>query len=472
LHIPASRANRGAFVAATVLIAIYFWHFALSGHRSGFSHDDLLNLHFAWQEPLSNLLKANLFIPTDVLRPLGALFYRTFYEFFRLDPAAYRAFCDIVLLANLFLVYRCTLQMTCSRETGVLTVLLYAVQGNFFPLYYSTGNCYDILASAFYYGAFALAVRPEGRYPGWRSSVLSAVFYGFAVNAKESAASLPAVLLGYQLLYSRPKTPSWIWREGRAVLTTGSIAVVFLWARFSGPNNLLAHPAYAPSFTVIRYLQSTIEYLNETTAPEIMWSPQSAAVLLTGMALIALALRSRSLAVAWLLVIVGAAPIAFVIPRGVAAYCIPLVGYAMYLAVLFVRARMLISRSPIAHAVLFASVYVLMWKWQIAHQRDLGIVRQEMGVIREAVRQISAHPEWFRPDANILIASDSFDAETPWTSTFIALLAAHDKSVRVQTVRGMASKPSPGDLEKYTTIIAFENGRYVDVTGRVRMRGL
>ena len=354
----------------------------------------------------------------------------------------------------------------------MLTVLLYSVQGNFFPLYYSTGNGYDILASAFYYGAFALAVRPEGQYAGWPRCILAAVFYGLAVNAKESAASLPAVLLAYQMLYSRPKTLSWIWRDGRAVLTTGSIAVVFLWARFSGPNNLLSHPAYAPSFTVIRYLQSTVEYLNETTAPEVMWNPQNSAVLLAGMGLIAVVMRDRSLTMAWLLVILGAAPIAFVIPRGVAAYCIPLVGYAMYLAVLLVRARNLLSQSLASKALLFAIVYALLWKWQVAHQRDLTVVRQEMAVIRDAIQQISARQDWFAPNANILIVSDSFTAETPWTSTFISLLAAHDKSVRVQTVRGMSSKPSPAELEKYTTIIAFENGRYADVTDRVRLRGL
>jgi hypothetical protein len=472
LTIPTPKLRAAGTAVAAALIAFYFWFFAQRDQRSGFSHDDLLNLHFAWQEPLADILRANLFIRTNVLRPAGTLFYRVFYESFGLDPGPYRLLCDIALWVNLLLVYRCAFVVTASREVGLLTVLLYCVQGNFFPLYYASGNCYDIFASVFYFGAFALAVRPGGRFATWPHCVAAAALYGLAVNAKESAASLPAVLLAYQLLHSRPKAFSWIWRDGRAVLTTGLIAALFLWARFSGSNNLLSHPAYAPSFTVLRYLQSTVEYLNETTAPEIMWKPQTAAVLLAGMVLVAVILRSRSLVMAWLLVILGAAPIAFVIPRGVAAYCIPLVGYAMFHALLLVKARRLVSPSSVAQAVLFACLYGLLWKWQIAHRRDLHVVREEMAVISDAIRQIGAHPQWFRSNANILIASDSFDAETPWTSSFISILTARDRSVRVQTIRGMPSKPSPAELERYTTIIAFENGKYTDVTAKARARGL
>jgi hypothetical protein len=457
---------------AALLIALYFAYFAQGGGRSGFSHDDLMNLHFAWREPAGEILKAVLFVQTNVLRPVGALFYRIFYEVFRLDPAPYRAFCDVVLWANLFLVYRCAFHVTSSRETGSLTALLGCVQANFFPLYYGSGNCYDIFASAFFYGAFALAIPPGGQYPSWQRCAGASVLYGLGVNAKESAASLPAVVLAYQVLYHPPKSLAWVWREGRAALATGLVAILFLLARFTGPNNLLTHPAYAPSFTLARYLQSTSEYLNETTAPLILWNPRSAALLLAVMALIALSFRSRSLATAWLIAVLGAAPIAIVSPRGLASYCIPLVGYAMYLALLLVGVRRRISNSFVAQAVLFASVYLLLWKWQLMQERDVGVVRRESARIEDTIRQISAHPEWFTPNAHLLIASDSFEPESIWASSFIAFLTAHDKSVRVETLRGMATKPALDQLASYTTIIAWENGRYVDVTDKVRSRGL
>jgi hypothetical protein len=144
----------------------------------------------------------------------------------------------------------------------------------------------------------------------------------------------------------------------------------------------------------------------------------------------------------------------------------------MFLAVLLVRFRKLISDSPIAQAALFLLVYVFLWKWQLAHKRDIGVVHSEIASVGDAIRQISAHPQWFRPGANVLIANDSFGAETPWTSSFISHLVAHDRSVRVHTLSAMQEKPSLAGLQKYTTVIAFENGRYVDVTARVLARGL
>jgi hypothetical protein len=141
-------------------------------------------------------------------------------------------------------------------------------------------------------------------------------------------------------------------------------------------------------------------------------------------------------------------------------------------ALLLVAVRERISGSVAAQAVLFASVYLFLWRWQLTQQRDIGVIRREIAHIRDAIQQISGHPNWFTPNAHVLIATDSFDSESMWASSFIAFLVAHDKSVRVDTLRGMASKPAAGQLNRYTTIIGFENGQYVDLTDNARLRGL
>jgi hypothetical protein len=173
-----------------------------------------------------------------------------------------------------------------------------------------------------------------------------------------------------------------------------------------------------------------------------------------------------------LLVIVGAAPIAFVAPRGLASYYIPLAGYALFLAVLMIYARERISRTAVARAAMFVLVFLCMWTWQWWQRRDLSSVSQEYAVISDAIRQIRSHPEWLRPNSEILIASDSFREEFEWASTFVTLLAAHDRSIRVYILRDADPKPGPGELRKYTTVIGYQNGTYVDLTDQARAQGL
>ena len=128
------------------------------------------------------------------------------------------------------------------------------------------------------------------------------------------------------------------------MLVTGGIALVFLRARFTGPNNLLTHPDYAPVFTVRRYLECTAHYLDQLTARADLWTPETAGLLLSAMAALAILARSRTLLFAWLLVVLGAAPMAFVSPRGLSAYYIPVLGYAIFLAAALVRGRELAAR--------------------------------------------------------------------------------------------------------------------------------
>ena len=213
------------------------------------------------------------------------------------------------------------------------------------------------------------------------------ILYSCAVNSKEAAVSLPAILLVFQLLRNPPRSVSWIWREARAVLATGGVGLIYLWARFTSPNNLLGHPAYTPAFSVYRYLESTAYYLNELSSQEHLWTTAGAAVLLLSMAAIALLARSRDLWFAWLLIVVGSAPIAFVLPRGVAAYYIPLVGYALFIAIVLVRTREFLFRARSAalalasQGVLFVMLFATVWRWQIHHQRRFPDYWKELAAI-------------------------------------------------------------------------------------------
>jgi hypothetical protein len=442
-------------VCAGILVAIYFWKFTHVSLRTSFSDDDLMNLFFAWREPFLEIIKANFFIPTNVIRPFGALFYSTFYHLFGLDGLPFRVFCYAVLWCNVLLTYVFARRLTGSREIGLIAVLLHCYQANYFPMYYGSGYCFDVFAFFFYYAAFILALYQKG-------CVAIAILFACAVNSKEAAASLPAILLIYELLYNPPKSIAWIWREARAVLITGCVGALFLWARFTGPNNLLAHPAYAPAFTLERYLLSTANYLNELTSHENLWTPQRAAILLAAMALIAIAARSRHLCFSWLLIVIGATPIAFVQPRGVAAYYIPLVGYAIFFAVILVRAREFLvrSRAPIpnlaSQAILFILIFTINWKYQQKNQRRFPDYWTNLELINGTIAEFCTHDEWFPKGSVVLIASDPFP-ENEWASTFIALLSSNDHSLVVHR----QGKSAPA--QTYNKVITYKDRKYEEL---------
>jgi hypothetical protein len=321
-------------------------------------------------------------------------------------------------------------------------------------LYYGSGYCYDVFAFFFYYSAFVLYLRR------WHYALV-AVLYACAVNSKEPGITLPAMLLVFELLHNWPK-----WREARAIVATGCVGLLYLWARFTGPNNLLSHPAYSPVFTIQRYLESTATYLNELSSQEHLWTPAGAGLLLLGMAAVAALARNRDLWFSWLLVVIGSAPIAFVQPRGVAAYYIALVGYAMYVSIVLVRTReFLVQTRPAAVAVasqalLFVVVFTVVWRWQIHTQRRLPDYWTELADINSTAAQFRSHPEWFRPGGRLLILNDPFK-DYEWASSFIALLIAKDRSLVVQTLVKLDPKPDRKQMAEYTTVLAFEGGRFV-----------
>lgn len=462
---------------ATVLIVIYYWKFTHVSLRTGHGHDDLMNLFFAWREPFADVVKANFFFRTNVTRPFGALFYTVFFEWYGLDGFPYRVFCYVVLWCNLGLTYFFVRRATDSREIGLLSTLLHCYQANYFPMYYGSGYCYDVFAFFFYYAAFNIALwfrRPLGF---WPCAAMAALF-ACAVNSKESAASLPALLLLYCLLFHTPRSWSGIWREARPVLVTGCVGLVFLWARFTGPNNLLNHPAYAPVFTLQRYLESIAACLNELSSHSHLWTPERAGILLAAMGGVALSCRSRILCFAWLMVIVGAAPIAFVPPRGLAAHYIPLLGYAIFASTLLVRTRHLLTQilvqkriEIVSQAALFALVFAISWRWQIQTQRRVPEHWQQMDLMRQTEAQFRRHPEWFRPGASLLIVNDPFTGYE-WASSFLALLVSREKSLQVHTMVKLDPKPTRQQIDAYSKVIAWRNGSFMEVDRQALNHGL
>src|ERR1700722_3152064 len=195
----ASRVNPVIFISAPLSIGAYFFFFTDGGLRTGFTHDDLMNLWHSWQDPLPHILKENLlfFLYPLAYRPMGTLFYHVFFNAFGLDPLPYRICLLAFLLVNIYLVYAFARRISQSREIGAVTALLHSYHIGFVSLYRNTGTCFDIICSFFYFCALVwyLRIRQQGRLlrPVEYLGVLSLLIC--ALNSKEIAVTLP-VLLG------------------------------------------------------------------------------------------------------------------------------------------------------------------------------------------------------------------------------------------------------------------------------------
>jgi hypothetical protein len=152
-----------------------------------------------------------------------------------------------------------------------------------------------------------------------------------ALNSKEMAVTLPAVILFYELLYHPPisfwEAPAWLWQNGRTAIVAGVMALAFIWGRVLAPEGVAAQGGYAMSVSVREYLRHVRHFLAELLLrPGAGGGEALFALLLLALLAAAVLVRSRILVLGWLLFTVGILPVAFIPNRGLDAIIIPLTG--------------------------------------------------------------------------------------------------------------------------------------------------
>lgn len=431
-----------------------------------------MNIVVAWREPWNDVLTSNLFFRTHVVRPFGALLYVSLFETFGFDPTPFRIVCYIGLWLNVVIMFFFARILTGRYDVALLLTFLHCHHAGYWPFYYGSGNCYDLFAFTFYFAALTLylRIRSQARFPRWYELTTLVVLYACAVNSKEAAASLPAILLIYELLFHPPRQLSWLWREARGVVATGIVGLIFIWSRFTSPNVMIDHPLYTPVFTLRRYLESTAVYWNDLSSQPHLWTPGGVACLLVGMLLVALGLRSRILLFAVALIVIGAAPVAFITPRGLACYYIPVLGYALFVAVLLSStARYLAGRVPKIpllawQALIFLGLFSLVapyeTKYGTVHREEYW---EEWRFVQFTASEFASHPEWFGPGKSLLVLDDGFK-KYPWASTFLAYLVGREKTMQVHKLANLNPRPSTEAIAAYANIITLQDGSYRKVT--------
>ncbi len=453
-------------LAAALYIAVYFCWFSRLSLLAEITQDDLMNIHAALVRSYHALLLDNVvfFRFTPVHRPLGALVYKGFFDLFGFNLLPLRSFILALIGANLVLLYLVARRLTASREAGFLAALICAYHGRFSDFYYNSGTLYDVLCEFFYFSAlvYYLRIRQEGRRLTVLQVLTFAVLYALALDSKEMAVTLPAVIVTYELLFQRSL------RGGVAAFIAAAMAAVFCWGRMTGPGSLSQVSGYKITVSLGEYLTKAGLCLDGLFYTQGWFDNGRTLLVLAGLLALAAVLRSKPLAFCWALFALGMLPIAFIQPRALYAASIPVAGLAIYVAAVLVLGRdwLIQRRGGVACQVaLFVVVALLLLRAHRVQQpeRYLAAWQAEYGPIRSVRGQLhQLHPR-MPQSGRVLVVNDPF-GRFDWASLFVGRLLYHDTTLTVDSLSKLNPKPEGPAIEAYDVILTYENGTLRDVS--------
>ena len=339
-------------VPAGLFIACFFLFFTWRGLLIYYTGDDLMNLYGYWSKPLSALVKGNVFFWTPYYRPFGGIIYRTFFAIFGFNPYPIYVLFFAAMLLNLWLAYLVFRRIGGSGEIGAIATLLYCFHGKLDYLYYNAGSMYDVFCFLFYFLAFLiyLRARQQGRFLNvWEMLGFLACLV-CSLNSKEMGATLPVMVLLYELIFHAPDFRSvrallrWCFREGRMALLGALCVLIYIPAKM-GVDGIAHDVAYIPVYTLARWLEDTGTYLadllyrNNPSVPlgVTPLSPLGVAAFYAALIAIALWMRSRAMWFGLFFFFITLLPVSFIPARLGFVLYLPLAGLALYASVCLVR---------------------------------------------------------------------------------------------------------------------------------------
>ena len=475
-------------IGAPLFLLCYFALFAGGGIGADFSGDDLMNLHGYLQQGIGGVLQGNLFYWSTSYRPLGGLVYLSFYKSFGFDPFPLRLFCYALLIANLWLAYGVTKALSGSGEVGVLATLLITYHAWFVDLYYSSGTVFELLCFGFYFSAllyYGVIRQRSQRLKGWQLVWLS-VLYVCALNSKEMAVTLPLFLGVYELLYWPPKWRGkellrWLQNSGRGAIVTGLLTVPYVVGKLTGEGSLIENPAYRPSFSAGRYLDTFHLYLNPLFYQNDVFRDPNTIQLMIAMLAFALWQKSRALLFAWCFLLLSVLPFIFLPHYSAFFLYIPSVGWALYISVALLILRQSLFRSlrrfvpaayqsqrqgqwPVTGIAMFlllaAGLAPAHWAESPRTMQHFQSVQPDVCSMARELRNLQAT---IPAGSRILFLNDPFPLD--YGLLFLVRLLYGDLTLEVG--RQKPGAVPPADSDPYDLVLDYLDGHVVRVAGQV-----
>ena len=469
-----------------LFIAAFFLAFTWRALLMYFSGDDVMNLYGYWSRPVADLVRANFLFWTPYYRPFGGVIYRTLFALFGFDPRPLYILYYASFLINLYLAYVVLKRISGSAETGALATLIWSVHANFSYLYYNAGSLYDVYCFLFYFLALFvyIRVRERGEYlRGWNLVAFIASFI-CCLNSKEMGATLPAILILYEVLFHTPvwrrlgDAGQWLVHEGRGALLAAICLIGYIPAKTS-TQGLGRSPAYVSHFTWATFLHDTEVYLGYLTYSSHPFAAARVIILYGLLAFIALLLRSRLMCFGLLFFQITLLPVSFVSAREGFVLYLPNAGLAIYFGVLLVWIKdKLLSLSPrylrvsnsMAMTLLFvltaAALGVIHYKhWQPAPPSSDA-------PIKIAKEQLLRMCPKLNQGSKVLVVQSPLDGGA-WDLFFTLRLIYLDKDLFVTQMNGPPAQQIPLDrLDHYDHIFTYLGDRYVELDNEDTRRSI
>jgi hypothetical protein len=462
-----TRGTRLLQLLGALVVLAYFLRYCTGGLSVGFAADDPWNIHYYWSRGVGQLLRNLVLFFTTYYRPMGGVYFSVLHHFFGLNALPYHVVAIGLLLLNTFLTYRFATLITGSRLAGWLCAFLLAFHAGLVQLLYLPCLIFDILCFTFYFLAFNyyLSIRMRGaQLTKGRIAVFLLLYIG-ALESKEMAVTLPALLLLYEAFWHPPERWSpagavrWAKTEALTAVLAGLVTVVYALGKALGSNSLLKAEAYRPVFTVDRYFESTARFMNTLSYRGFF---NAGAVILMAALLLAIAwgFRQRRLFLMWFFIFITPLPITFLPGRGGASLYIPLVGWAVFGASVLLSFGEAVAKSgplrrvPVAVTQGALIVCAVAAQWAATAHFMVGIdqwVTKQNQPTASVIRQIPLVQPSVKPGSTIYVMQDKF-----YDMMYLFELTYHDHSVHVLWDSHEHLKPA--QIEQMDYVFTFENG--------------
>ncbi len=463
-----------------VLVAAYFFYFVADTVWVHFAPDDMMNMATYWQLTPWKIL-TSLFMPwRGFYRPAAALYYVPLHYYFGLNPAPYHTVLLLLLLIGIGLTYRLAVVLGVDKLTAALAALIVCFHSGVANLYYNTAFVYDALCGLFYLAAlvYYIRIRETGRALRGHEVGCFLALCLLALDAKEMAVTLPAVLAVYEWSYQRKSLPEWrrvgpwIRGPGLPMALASILDLAYCYGKAFGQDALIRQAGYIPVFSLERWETFQARSMGELFLSWGQFQMRGVALVWFAAFYLARRLHRPVLWFCWWFVALTPLPIEFLEGRGGACLYVPLFGWAIFAAVIFREIVNLLARVLAGDPALrrlgeqsICAVLIVtgMFLWA-AEGRQLknSFIRPSMSALGqptwEVIRQLDELRPAVRPHSHVVFRNDPFDG---WDMVFIAQLWFRDRSLDIKLDR--KTPLTPEELAHADYVFDFADGRLVQV---------
>jgi len=201
---------------------------------------------------------------------MGSVYYLPLFILFGLNPIPFTVVRLGLLFASAWIFYCLATRISGERGIGAVSALPLIYHAGMPNLVYEGSFIFDLLCGLFVFAALLYYIRARemhGRL-GMRRICIFLALYVCALNSKEMAVSLPALVVAFELL--RQTSDSWRSPSGRRKLLADlapaiaaiAITVVYIAGKTHGDGALISIEGYHPVFTWTRFAESTARFVN------------------------------------------------------------------------------------------------------------------------------------------------------------------------------------------------------------------